>query len=181
MPYGLEVSRRDDIYENRPDHAVRKRKVVRTQGDKVFVGVVDEKSRKPRRERRHYLNNERQYAEDGRDEETRLECLEHTTEIPRPPVVPEDRLKPLLAAEYRHDDEDERAAEDAERGDLRRARILVGHPLRERDLERGDDDRAHKLLEKRRKADGERPREKLRVYPYAAQPEPDDAPASPVV
>ena len=51
----------------------------------------------------------------------------------------------------RHEDEDERAGEDAEGRDLGRARRLGRHPLRERVLERGDDHRTHDLLQERRK------------------------------
>ena len=154
---------------------------MRRERDDLRVFRRDEKPCKERRERRHDLDDERQDRQDRRHGEAELKGREQTPVIPRAPVEAVDRLKPLLTAEHRHEDEDERAREDAEGRDLGRARRLGRHPLRERVLERGDDHRTHDLLQERRKADGQRPANELGVDPDALEAKANHGLAAPVI
>ena len=177
----LEVRRRDDVDRNRPDHAVRELQVAGSKTNYIGVVTRDEQSRNKRRERRYHLNDESEDGQRRSDKKPLLEGLKNATEIPRTPVVAEDRLKPLLAAEHWHYDEYKRAVEDSERSHLGSARRFVGHPLRKRNLERGDDHRAHEVLKERRKPYCESAAEKSRIYPDAAYPKTHDARSAKIV
>ena len=82
--------------------------------------IATERAEKARKEMEEKERIEREEREERRHPESKLERRQHPSVVARPPVVAENRLQALLAPEHRHDDQDERAAEHAQRGDLRR-------------------------------------------------------------
>ncbi len=172
-PDRLEVGRRDDIKSDAPKHAVRHHEIAcdnRAQG-----GIVrrDERRGEPLWERRDDLDDRRADAERRRHPKAEDERGLDAAEVPCAPVVAENRLKPLLGAENRHDRKNEHTLIDAERGDLRRRCRFARCPAREGRGENDVDGGAQEMLEKRREADAARLCEQPRMKADAFEAQTD--------